>query len=327
MVQWASIEPAPGVFDFSNLDRWLEEAIQSKKKISLGIMAGWFTPAWLYDEDHQVPMNSFNYNRNPQGTALCTVLQLPSPWNPVFLKEYGQAISALSHHLREFQAPGVPRGAAYDAVRIVKLAGINNTTEELRLNANRADNGPCHQSDAPSIWAAAGFTPRKIESAWATIADNIALAFPDKILSVDIIQAGAFPPIDDSGVIYRPQPRTLDSLTNKILAIGIPRFKGKFAVQWDALSQLPPNPAVLAAGAKGAIVAWQMNQILGPAGGSGCFYENHRLPCQSIEDFQSILDNGINLGGKFIEIWAPNVDFYAEIFVKAHNRLKTGGGP
>jgi hypothetical protein len=330
MIQWASLEPAPGVYEFAGLDQWVTASVTRHKKLSLGVMAGWFTPEWLYNEPYKVPRNSFNYNRNPQydrqphGMPACAVLTLPSPWNPVFIREYNKMIRDVARHLHELQVPGFPPGAAFDALRIVKLSGINNTTEELRLFAHKGDNGPCHQSDAQQIWAAVGFTPEKIISAWIALADNIAAAFPDQILSVDVIQVGAFPPIDSSGRVYSPTPGGTDALSDRIIDMGLSRFKGRFSVQWDALSRLPPNPAVLRAASQGAIMAWQMNQWAGLRG-SGCIYEELgkelRTACKSPEEFDAILDNGVSRGAEFIEIWAQNVDSFAPSFQKAHDRL------
>jgi hypothetical protein len=336
MIQWASLEPKPGAYNWSLVDPWLAKVVSLHKKLSIGLMAGWLTPQWLYAQG--VPINSFNFNRNPQGVhinplnygggpegeAECTVLTLPSPWHPVFVREFNRTMRDLAQHLREYQPPGATRGAGYDALRIVKISGINNTTEELRLDATRPDNGPCHQSDARAIWAAAGFRPNLIATAWTNIADSTADSYPGKLLSIDVIASAAFPWIDDNGGFYTPAPRSVDSLSSRIIDIGIARWGHRFSVQWDALSQAPPDPAVIDAGSRGATIGWQLNEFLGPAGGTGCIYGQSRTACRSAADFQSILDNGIALGGKFIEIWAPNVDEFAANFQNAHLRLATG---
>jgi hypothetical protein len=203
----------------------------------------------------------------------------------------------------------------------VKLDGINNTSEELRLVANRGDNGPCHQSDARQVWATAGFTPSKIEGAWQALIENTGRVFNDKILSVDLIQVGAFPSIDEFGAIYTPPPHIVDSLTTRLVKVALARFKGRLSVQWNALSQKDLNPAVIDAGREGAIVAWQMNEFLGPEGGSGCIYGEQRLRCKSTEDFYSILGNGVGQGAHFIEIWSKNVDEYEPAFRRARDEL------
>ena len=323
VVEWKRLEPAPGQYEFSDMDKWVGAVVAQHKKIDFGVMAGTWSPEWLYDQNHQVSKVSFDYNRNPQGTPNCTVLTLPTPWSPTYINEYNKMMQEVARHFHELKVPGFPQGAAFDALRIVKLTGINNTTEELRLYAGahpHGDNGACHQTSAPPVWAAAGFTPSKIKMAWTEMSDNTANAFPGKILSVDIIRVNAFPAIDDSGNVYRPEPGANDRLTNEILSIGLSRYKGRFAVQWNALTSEEPDTAVTDAGTKGAIVGWQMNQFM-HENGSGCFYGRQRAECKSVEDFQEMFDNGIKRGGQYIEIWAQSVDDFAPAFQNAHNQL------
>jgi hypothetical protein len=312
MVRWSSIERKRGLYDWAILDPWIAKTSDLHKKLSIGVMAGWFTPTWLYNSG--VPANRFRYNRNPQGQPACTVLTLPSPWSPVFLHAYNEMIVALAAHLRTFKG-----GRAFAALRMIKVGGINNTTEELRLVANRADSGPCQQSDAQTIWQVAGFRPSKIVSAWNAMAEAAAKAFPQALLSIDVIQSGAFPPIDEKGNIYRPPPRSTDALTDQIIEDGSCHWGRRLAVQWDALSQGPVNPAVLGAKRKGATIGWQLNHFV--ANGSGCIYGTVRKSCGSVAEFQTMLANGIVSGGSFVEIWANDVESYRPAFAYAHGEL------
>ena len=324
IAQWRIIEPAPGIFDFSSMDKWIGLAVAQHKKIGIGVMAGCWSPDWLYDTNHRVHKNKFNYNRNPQGTPECTELTLPSAWDPVFVSEYNNMMGTMARHLHELSIAGSPPDAAFDALRIVKIGGINNTTEELRLYSNsypHGDDGPCNQSDAPPIWLAAGFAPKKIVDAWVNIAQNIASAFPSKIMSIDIIYRSAFPLLDDSGNLYRLPPQMDNPLTGQIIAAGISHFRGRFAVQWNALNNRLSDRTVIEAGKNGAIMAWQMNEFLGPRGGSGRTDGDRRVACKSDKEFQEMMDNGISAGGQFIEIWAPNADQFPVALQNAHDEL------
>ena len=96
-------------------------------------------------------------------------------------------------------------------------------------------------------------------------------------------------------------------------------------VQWDALWQGPPPPEVAAAGMQGARIGWQMNGFAGAWGGSRCIYPGFKIsPCKSLADFQSILDNGINLGGQYIEVQVPSAinPNWQPAFQEAHQRLQ-----
>jgi hypothetical protein len=323
IVQWQEIEPRPGLYDWRTLDRWVVQTVSLHKKLSVGVAAGLFAPAWLYGPGYGVPKNSFDYNRSSVGVA-CTVMTQPSFWAPAYLRAYGAMMDALALHLRTMQVPGSPPGAAYAALKVIKLSGINNTTEELRVDATKPDDGPCHQSDATAIWAAAGFTPGKAVSAFMTIAAETKAAFPGKVLSVAIIHANAFPAIDDDGRIETTDPRP-DPVTMKILAAAVPVYGHLLLVQWNALWQGKPPGEVAEAGVNGARIGWQMNGFAGSRGGSGCIYPGFKIsPCKSEQDFQSILDNGINLGGQYIEVQVPSVTnpAWQTAFEEAHERLQ-----
>lgn len=321
VIEWNLIEPKPDVYDWTHLDRWIEKVMAAGKKLSIGVTAGMFAPEWLYDIG--VPKNSFRFNRNNRGIA-CSLLSQPSPWDPTYLKEYGKMIDALAAHLRGLSVAGQPPAAAWNALQVVKLSGINVSTEELRLPANAPDDGPCEQSDAVTIWAKAGFLPEKIVSAWMKIAAATERAFPGKLLSVGIIPRGAFPPIDDAGEIYARAKKDPDRLTARIVDKAVDIYGGRLLVTWNALSQLRKLPQeVLDAGSRGAKIGWQMNNFLGLMEGSGCIYKPFTIkPCESLQDFQAILENGISNGGGYIEVHAPSVNATnGPAFREVHDRL------
>lgn len=163
VVQWGEIEPRPGVYDWTILDRWAVPTVRLHKKLSLGVIAGLFAPAWLYGPGYDVPKNVFRFNRSGSDAhPWCDdAFTQPSFWSGTYVREYGTMMKALAEHLRVMQAPDVPRGSAYAALYLVKLSGINNTTEELRIDASAPDDGPCRQSDAAAIWAKAGLASRR----------------------------------------------------------------------------------------------------------------------------------------------------------------------
>src|SRR3989344_1739403 len=114
-------------------------------------------------------------------------------------------VRALSSHVRSV-------AGAYDALRMVKITGINQDTIELRLPAsNGVGTGDCEVSNAIDIWQAAGYTPQNVLDAWRTIATAFGNAFPDKILTIDVLQNNAFPPITNSGeIVKRTSPEYVD---------------------------------------------------------------------------------------------------------------------
>ncbi len=318
-MEWNAIEPQPGKYDWSNLDRWVKPTLELHKKISIGVSAGFFSPAWLYDAEHNVPNASFRFNRNPGGVA-CADILLPLPWSPAYLREYAAMLSALSHHLHELKTPG-GHETAYQAVTVVKLSGVNLNSTELKLDTTAPDNGPCKQSDAVAVWAKAGFTSDKLMSAWASLSAATDRAFPDKILSLQVIHRNGLPDVERRG--SKPDAKTPDDLTRRILERTIAAYGHRSMIQWNALSQFKLPEEVVEAGARGARIGWQMNGFLGPRGGSGCVYPPFVLaPCKTTADFQSIMEKGIAVGGRYIETQAPNAtDNHDPAFAAAHDKL------
>lgn len=313
-MEWSAIEPQPGVYDWSQLDRWAKTTLELNKKLSLGVSAGIFSPPWLFDAGYGIPYAGFRFNRNARGTA-CADIRLPLPWSPAYQHEYAAMMSALSRHLHELKVPGHPQ-SAYDAVTVVKLSGINLNSSELKLDTTAPDDGPCRQSDAAVVWEKAGFTPGKLMKAWVALSEATNMAFPDKILSLQIIHRNGLPGGDRRAA--KPDP-----ITQRILESTVTAYGHRAMVQWNALSQFVLPPEIVQAGGRGARLGWQMNGFLGPRGGSGCVYPPFILAaCKTMADFQSIMDKGAEVGGRYIEIQAPNTtDNHDPAFVAAHDKL------
>ena len=323
VVRWDRLEPKPGIFDWSDLDRWVVPTISIGKKLSIGVIAGFFTPKWLYQAGYDVPKNDFAFDPSNSGKT-CQAWSQPSVWNPVFLHQYAAALTALADHLRQVKVDGKAAGSALEALTVIKLSGINNTTEELRVDSTRPDTGPCRQSDASSLWAKAGFTPERLIDAVKTIGSATAKTFPKRELGLAIIHKFAFPEIDDEGRTHEGTSIP-DEVTARILRSVVPIYGKRLLVQWNALWQGAPPPEVVSARNGGASLGWQMNGFLGAWGGSGCIYPHWEIgPCKSAQDFHSILENGLNLGATYIEIQIGSVleKAWQPAFEAAHIRLQ-----
>jgi hypothetical protein len=340
-VEWNAIEPRPRVYNWTALDRWVQEVVRLHKKLSIGIIAGMFIPDWVYASG--VTRSVFRYDRAPP-RGICTEISQPSVWEPAYLQAYRNALADLAQHLRSLSVPGFPTGVAYQALRIIKISGVNLTTEELRIDAH-APGGPCNEPNTADIWARAGYTPDKMLGAFMTIANDTARFFPDKLLSIAIIHKGGFPPIDNDGTVNEAavtDPIKPDPMMMQILRAAEREFGSRLLVQWNALSQFvgPGGRAVLPeemldARARGAQIGWQLNGFLGIWGGSGCVYLPFRIqPCKTVADFQKILENGIDNGARYLEIQPVNASIkhlqlpanvphdFSGAFRAAHTRLQ-----
>jgi hypothetical protein len=90
---------------------------------------------------------------------------------------------------------------------MIRLTGVNATTDELRLPAETAGTtGLADMTDSAKIWADAGFRPAMVRGAWETLVGSFERHFPEKSFGLALIPNGAFPGIDDKG---NPAPRPL----------------------------------------------------------------------------------------------------------------------
>src|SRR5215471_8134438 len=158
------------------LDEWIGTAIKSNKKIALTIPAGSSIPSWLF----QFGAKPLNFTISPHGgaTSVCDAETIAVPWDNVFLTEWGTMLAALANHLKSTFVNGE---SEYDAVKILRLTGINRTTEELRLPAETPQStGLSCVSDAIAIWQAAHYKPSRLLKGWNSITDSFRTSFPDQ---------------------------------------------------------------------------------------------------------------------------------------------------
>src|SRR5262249_53550491 len=133
-------------------------------------------------------------------TGNCQPDRIAIPWDPAFQTNWSSMLSALSGHLR--------KQGSYSNLTLLRLTGINRTSDELRLPAETPDTngltgtGLNCVSNAPVIWQAHGYSPSNLLLAWSNIINGFKASFPDKSFCVAIIPNPPqvpFPPIDDSG--------------------------------------------------------------------------------------------------------------------------------
>ena len=179
------------------LDEWIAAAANSHKKIALTIPAGSSIPSWLFQFGAR-PLD-FTISPHAGATGVCQAETIAAPWDNVFLTEWDTMLAALANHLKTTFVNGE---SEYDAIEMLRLTGINRTTEELRLPAETPQStGLSCISDAIAIWQAAHYKPSRLLKGWNAITDSFIKSFPDKSFSVAIIPQNPFPPIAEDGSI------------------------------------------------------------------------------------------------------------------------------
>jgi hypothetical protein len=111
---WASLEPAPGNYNFALFDRAVQLAHENGKFIGLAVGGGTLSPSWLYASG-AVPFRSNGQTE-----------KMPLPWDPVFQSAWGSTVEAL--------------GNRYDkdpAVAYVVLSGVGRDYDSSLFSASK----------------------------------------------------------------------------------------------------------------------------------------------------------------------------------------------
>jgi hypothetical protein len=320
---WSAIETNMNQYSWSHLDQWMGYAGSLGKKIDLAIRAGDGIPAWFFMPPTNGPgATPLNFTVSPHAgdTGQCIPSTNTILWSPAFLTNWNSMLAALSAHL---QGTG-----DYTNLALLRLTGINRTTDELRLPAETASpTGLSCVSNAPAIWAANGFTPSNLLYAWSNILAAFNSHFPDKTFCAAIIPTNAFPHIDDqTNIISGPGVDANEPL----LQLAGQALPGRLVVQFNfLLATDPADPSVVAAARNyGSLPAFQGNEWLGSSNGSACAGSvTNPTPCDDAT-FLTMLKTGIYPLGQtnpfrsqYIEVFATNAVAFTNAIWQAHQQL------
>jgi len=334
VIGWNYTEPAMGQYKWDTLDYWMSTAIALAKKVDLVVDAGIFTPSWLFQPAPTgagaIPL-TFKISPHEGKTAKCQSETIAPPWDTVYLAQWDSMLTTLAAHLRSV--------GTYKAVTLLRLTGINRSTDELRLPAEtpQSTGDLTCVSDAISIWQQAGYRPSLLLQAWDEITDSFKRNFPDKSFSVAIIPPGLspFPPIDEDGSVITG---TVPDQDEPLLALASRKLPSHLVVQFNFL--LPSekeggqaaNPTVIqAAETLGTMAAFQTNNWLAAntkEAGAACGGKvTNSTPCTAAT-YLELLQNGIyplypdkSLRAVYIEVWPSNLNAFPDDIQQAHLEL------
>jgi len=317
-IGWNALEPSLGQYQFTLLDQWVHQAAASGRKVDLAINAGASTPSYLFTSG-AAPLQ-FTISPHGGATGQCQSLTMAAPWDATFLARWDALLVAIAAHLKS--------NGTYASVVMLRLTGINRTTEELRLPAESAQSTglPC-VTDAVATWQSAGYKPSLIVSAWSAITTSFKKSFPDKTFSVAIIPSNAFPAIAENGSVTTNPP----DVNQQLMSLAAQKFPGHLVVQFDFL--MPgeaASPAVVGyAQSLGTLAAFQTNEYLGQTGqGAACSEPvTNPTPC-TLATFLQLLETGIYPLGRsnpfraqYIEVFQSNANAFPSDIFEAHYEL------
>ena len=185
-LRWKDVEPARGRFDLSQLERDLDRAVASGKLVSLSINAGSDgTPDWIFQEG----VERLHFRDAGSKSDKCgKPMDLGDPTDAAYRELWGELLEQVAARVRS-------RADWFRAIAYVRVGGANLFSNEARL-PNRCTPG-CDVCNT-EVWAKAGYRPSKLVEFYDWQAGLLADRFPDKALSLMLIQAG-FPRVNEQG--------------------------------------------------------------------------------------------------------------------------------
>ena len=153
---WKSVEPSPGVYDWSLLDEQIARAEQYGIKVSLAIVNGGSAPSWLASLG--VPMFSYEFFDQTS--------QMPIPWDSTYQARWSQFVSDLG-----------ARYANEDTVSLVYATNSSLNGFEMQLPRSPVD---------MVNWQAAGYTDALYAESWNNAIDAFVAAFPNHPVSHEV---------------------------------------------------------------------------------------------------------------------------------------------
>lgn len=294
---WDRLQTSENSFDWSYLDPELKRIAKAGKTISIGVAAGSHSPEWIYQAG--VPSLNFDEFRK-QGKGKRFSIKIPVPYNEKYLQIWTGFITSFATHLKSM--PDV-----YSHISLVKLTGINETTVEIRLPAQKEiSNEKGTSTDAPAIWKTAGYTPQRVLNAWNQILNSFYDNFENKYVSIAVIPKRGFPSIDENG--NETQKNKAFDFTEKLIDAGYQKFKDRFVVQWNSLQKNSNIPGLMAYVNKyGIAKGYQIAEA--DLANPDCLEK--KSICDQ-EMFKAVIDWGIANDASFIEIFQKNVAAYQQ---------------
>jgi hypothetical protein len=323
---WNAIEPMKGVYEWQlvppgqgQFDQWLASIVAAGKKINLAIRAGADEPSWLFDPPSQggAGADCLTFKASPhQGESrdTCRRVNIAAPWDSIFLDHWDAMLAAVAQHLKDV--------GAYESVKLVRLTGINRTTDEFRL-PEEVLSAPC-VTNSIDTWLAAGYRPRLFQQAWNAITTSFQRSFPDKTFNVAIIpidtgnSQNPFPEIDDQGCVFadfvppndpniacvNPAARSvqdarLNQVLTDLLTIASGKFPGHLVIEFENLeTDRPASPTVVEdALTLHTLAAFQTNDYFAAStttGGAACAGGfSDPVACNDATAYLALLEIGI----------------------------------
>ena len=279
---WSTLEPTEGIFDWTYLDGAIALCVANGKDVLIRIGTQQSKPAWVTTAVKRARGKFFTFLDNGVKT------KIPVFWDPTFVAKKTNMIRAV--------------GARYTdnpSVKIVVVSFANATSEDW---------GVPHTPSDLIAWLRVGYTTALMLSTGTTMINTTMDAFPNQYVTLAVGGNGTLDlPFGEDFVA-----RT--SVTTARLLYG-----ERMIAQRNNLSATIPL-------APGTGTLWSMIWDLQPEVGAQmvnvCFESEICGEGLDPEDALTMsIQNGLDYGLKFIEIYQSDVNRYPAVITWAHNEL------
>lgn len=155
-IGWDDLEPSQGRFDWTLLDREMEAAAKSGKKVALGIVNGPHAANWLSGAGADLVEIS----------ARGRTVRIPIPWDQKYLIAWTNFVKNLGSRAKD-----------HSALTLVHITHATLNGFEMPL---------AFMPEEEKVWKEKGFDAEKWRASWKTVIRAFAEAFPQAPLDVEV---------------------------------------------------------------------------------------------------------------------------------------------
>ncbi len=278
-LSWEQLEEHQFYYNFSIISDVIYLCNLYNKSLSLSIKTGNSTPLWVKDKCERL-----NFIVGPHND-ICENITLCLPWDDFYINNYIIFMNELYVYLNT--------NFKYNHnISIIKITGINEKTEELRLPSTNKQIkiNNCTLTNDSSLWESANYKEYYILNTFDIFYNNIFSLFKQLNikLTLEILDNNSFP--------------FNENITMNI----IHKYKNLIDyIQWNGLNSVKQANIMNYLYKNNYNISWQTNQFLGLKLGTGCLSDKvyNSVICTNIT-YNELLNKGNN--GHYIELWENN---------------------
>ena len=273
VIAWKRIQPEQNSLQFDEIDRAVSAAAKFKKKINLVVLAGKYSPEWIYSKGSKKATFTRSLNEAQVESERSPVVETPLPWDNDFVKVWTETVKELA--------------ARYDnaeSVGYVMITGANLAAFTVGMAVRGA-----REEDVLRRLRENGYTESKWVGAWQNTIDLFFANFKKKPLCL-----GLAPLFDNAEPVIKIADYGVSKYGNRLYLLG-DYLNGKWFANLKKGNQVQRITDYISASQGRTRTGFQM--LWWSAFNNGAV--NGPL--------DKALDNGLRLGVSWLEVWNQDV--------------------